>query len=109
MCAFPILGVYEKSEDIKKRFAGVLDGEAYDAKFIFSEIGYNFQSDEIHAAFGLEQLKRLPGFSRKRRGHFRDLVAFFGRYERWFTLPIPHPQEKTRLCELTPRSWTVEG
>ncbi|MDP3963910.1 MAG: aminotransferase class I/II-fold pyridoxal phosphate-dependent enzyme [bacterium] len=90
-----LFGVYEKSEDIKKRFAGVLDGEAYDAKFIFSEVGYNFQSDEIHAAFGLEQLKRLPGFSRKRRNHFGNLMNFFRKHDRWFTLPVQHAKVKT--------------
>jgi len=42
----------------------------YDAKFIFSEIGYNFQSNELSGAFGLEQLKRLKKFTVKRQRNF---------------------------------------
>ena len=37
-----LFGAHEKSEDIKKRFASnsKIDGKIYDAKFIFSEVGY---------------------------------------------------------------------
>ena len=90
-----LFGFYEKSEELKKRFAGVLDGDVYDAKFIFSEIGYNFQSTEIHAAFGLEQLKKMSLFSRKRRSNFNILMKFFKKYEKFFILPKQNPQVKT--------------
>lgn len=90
-----LFGAYEKSEEIKKRFAGRLGGEVYDAKFIFSELGYNFQSTEIHAAFGLEQLKRLPEFTKKRRANFAELRKFFKTYERFFILPEQHKKAET--------------
>lgn len=90
-----LFGAYEKSEEIKKRFAGRLDGEVYDAKFIFSELGYNLQSTEIHAAFGLEQLKRLPEFINKRRARFAELRKFFKVYERFFILPEQHKKAET--------------
>ena len=32
---------------------------AYDGKYIFSDLGYNFLPSEISAAFALEQLKKL--------------------------------------------------
>lgn len=90
-----LFGVYEESEALKKRFAGTLDGEPYDAKFIFSEVGYNFQSTELNAAFGLEQLKRFPGFARRRKKNFKELKSFFKRYERFFVLPVTHQEADT--------------
>lgn len=90
-----LFGVNEKSEDIKKRFAGRVDGQIYDAKFIFSEIGYNFQSTELSAAFGLEQLKRLEKFSAQRKKRFGELLEFFKRYQSFFTLPVQHPASST--------------
>ncbi len=83
-----LFGVNEKSEDIKKRFAGKVEGEPYDAKFVFSQIGYNMQSGELNAAFGLEQLKRLKTFGAARKHNFKRLYKFFGTYPEWFTLPL---------------------
>ena len=90
-----LFGNHEQSEDINKRFAGTIDDIPYDAKFVFSEIGYNFQPNEIAAAFGLEQLKRLPGFTEKRVAHFSRLINFFVRFEEYFVLPIQHKDVKT--------------
>ena len=87
-----LFGIYEQSEEIRKRFKGSLAGRRYDAKFIFSEIGYNFQATELNGAFGLEQLKRLPGFIAKRRKNFEQLRRFLTRYEEFFILPQSHPQ-----------------
>ena len=52
--------VFNESEGIKKRFSVKVDGIPYDGKYIFHDIGYNFLPSEISAAFGLEQLKKLP-------------------------------------------------
>jgi CDP-6-deoxy-D-xylo-4-hexulose-3-dehydrase len=49
----------EKSEKIENRFNIALDGIDYDAKFVFENVGYNVEGNEIGAAFGLEQLKNL--------------------------------------------------
>jgi len=81
-----LFGEYEKSEEIKKRFTGKIDGKIYDAKFIFSEIGYNFQSAEINGAFGLEQLKRFAEFTKLRRRVFDTLHKFFNNYKNFFIL-----------------------
>lgn len=87
-----LFGVYEKSEDIEKRFSGKIGGEPYDAKFIFSEVGYNFQATEIAAAFGLQNLKRLPGFAKKRRENFKRLLQFFIEWDHFFVLPHQLPE-----------------
>lgn len=88
-------GYHEKSEDLKKRFAASIDGKPYDAKFVFSEIGYNFQPSEIQGAFGLEQLNRFQLFAKKRRTNFNILNNFFSSYEDFFILPKVHPDAQT--------------
>ncbi len=90
-----LFGFYEKSEELKKRFTGDLDGMPYDAKFVFSELGYNFQSTEINAAFGLEQLKRFPQFVARRRKNAKMLLDFFKKYEDFFVMPKAHPKAET--------------
>lgn len=82
-----LFGEGMESERPENRFNVELEGIAYDRKFVFSEMGYNFLPLEISAAFGLEQLKRLPGFMDTRRESFADLLEFFGQYEHLFTLP----------------------
>ena len=47
------------SENINRRLNVKLKGFDYDKKFIFSEVGYNFEPSEIGASFGLVQLKKL--------------------------------------------------
>jgi len=87
-----LYGAYEKSEEIKKRFAKTIKGRTYDGKFIFSEIGYNFQTTEIQAAFGLVQLKNLPENAETRKKNFNRLFSFFKKYENLFVLPVWHPK-----------------
>lgn len=87
--------LFGESEALADRFNTQIDGIDYDAKFIFSEIGYNFQSTELCAAFGLAQLDRLPDFSAKRKANFARLLSFFHQYEDLFTLPIQTPNTET--------------
>src|SRR3989338_7819810 len=51
-----------ESEEPEYRFGVKLAGIPYDRKFLFTEIGYNFQSTDIAAAFGLAQLKKFSQF-----------------------------------------------
>jgi CDP-6-deoxy-D-xylo-4-hexulose-3-dehydrase len=51
--------LYKDSENIKNRLNIKLSGYDYDKKFVFSEIGYNFEPSEIGASFGLVQLKKF--------------------------------------------------
>ena len=82
-----LFGIHEASEDIEKRFKGSVEGSSYDAKFMFSQIGYNMQCTESEAAFGLVQLERLKEFSKTRLKNFTELMHFFKQYEHFFVLP----------------------
>lgn len=83
------------SEDLQIRFNAHIGSLDYDAKFIFTEVGYNMQSTELNAAFGLAQLDRLPDFSAKRKKNFARLLTFFKQYEDLFILPEQTPYTET--------------
>ena len=77
----------DETEDINKRFNARVGDVQYDSKFIFEEVGYNFLPLEISSAFGLEQLRKLPVFSRIRQQNFSELEKHFSQYEEFFILP----------------------
>ena len=78
---------FNESENINKRFNIKVDGVDYDAKYVFSDAGYNFLPSEISAAFALVQLKKLKDNIRKRNKNFEYLLNFFGKYDGLFELP----------------------
>lgn len=82
-----LFGENANSELIKNRFSGKIGNIPYDNKFIFSEVGYNFLPLELSAAFALKQMERLPGFLKKRKDNFEDLMNFFGKRDEFFILP----------------------
>jgi len=59
----------------------------YDHKYIYSHIGYNLKVTDMQAAIGVEQLKKLPAFIKKRRVNFKALYDSLERYERFFVFP----------------------
>jgi len=75
------------SENIKKRLDIKLQGYDYDKKFVFSEIGYNFEPSEIGAAFGLVQLKKFKNFSKIRVKNFNSHKIFFSKLDNFFIKP----------------------
>lgn len=75
------------SEDIDSRFDVEVGGVNYDAKFLFTRIGYNFEPSELGAAFGLVQLDRLGANIEARARNFQQQLSFFAGYEEWFVLP----------------------
>jgi CDP-4-dehydro-6-deoxyglucose reductase, E1 len=79
--------VFAESESTQARFGIEIDGIPYDAKYVFDQIGYNFEPSEIGAAFGLVQFKRLPGFLKSRQATFDRHKAFFAQHEEFFLLP----------------------
>lgn len=85
----------DESEDLSQRFGVEVEGIQYDAKFIFSETGYNFLPVEVSAAFGLEQLKKLKIFAETRLKNFTQLYEFFLRYQQFFILPKQLPEVRT--------------
>ncbi len=79
--------VYTSSEKISNRFNFKLDGKYYDNKFVFSEIGYNFEPSEIGASFGIEQLKKFKKFKKIRSINFGLHLKFFSNYKDLFITP----------------------
>ena len=75
------------SENIKKRLEIKLEGFDYDKKFVFSEIGYNFEPSELGASFGLVQLKRFSVFSKIRNKNFFLHKNFFSKFNNLFIVP----------------------
>lgn len=91
--------LFGETEDIHKRFARNISGIAYDAKFVFSEMGYNFLPLEVSAAFGNVQLQKFPAFARARKRNFAELMRFFAHWPQFFHLPIETPGADTNwLC-----------
>jgi CDP-6-deoxy-D-xylo-4-hexulose-3-dehydrase len=85
---------FNESEDINKRFNIKVSGINYDAKYIFSELGYNFLPSELSAAFAIEQIKKLTNNIKIRNKNFDYLKNFFGKYD-FFKLPEQYPGVKT--------------
>ncbi len=79
--------ILKDSEDINQRLKIKLKGVEYDKKFVFSELGYNFEPSEIGASFGLEQLKKFKKFSKVRNDNFYSHYNFFKNYTNYFILP----------------------
>ena len=85
------------SESIKSRLDIKLMGVEYDKKFVFSELGYNFEPSEIGAAFGLEQLKKFSKFSKIRNENFKSHSNFFKKYKEIFIIPKVLKNVKTNF------------
>ena len=59
-----------------ERFGKLADGTDYDLIFVFDTIGYNFEPNELSAAYGLVQMDKLPGFNEQRRANWNKLKDF---------------------------------
>ena len=46
----------------------------YDHKYVYSHFGYNLKATDMQAAVGCAQLKKFPGFVKKRRHNFERLL-----------------------------------
>ena len=87
--------LFSQSETIENRFNVALDGIPYDAKFVFEELGYNLEPNEMGAAFGLVQLDKLVANIEAREANFARHRAFFSDYDDWFLLPRQLPAART--------------
>ena len=85
------------SENIKKRLNIKLRGYNYDKKFVFSEIGYNFEPSEIGGSFGLIQLKKFRKFSKIRNQNFYLHKVFFSKFKNIFITPKIYKNVKTNF------------
>jgi len=75
------------SENIRKRLNVKLMGFDYDKKFVFQDIGYNFEPSEIGASFGLQQLVKFKKFSGLRNKYFKMHSNFFKILDNFFIIP----------------------
>ena len=87
--------VFNESENATKRFNVKVSGIDYDAKYIFSDLGYNFLPSEISAAFALEQIKKLKNNILIRKKNFEYLKKFFENFKKYFKLPEQNTGVKT--------------
>jgi CDP-6-deoxy-D-xylo-4-hexulose-3-dehydrase len=73
----------------KKRFGWKLGAlpYGYDHKYIYSHIGYNLKVTDMQAAIGVEQLKKLTYFVKKRRDNFNTLYNGLKQYRDALILP----------------------
>ena len=85
------------SEDIKKRLNIKLKGVDFDKKFVFSEVGYNFEPSEIGASFGLVQLSKLSKFQKIRNLNINLHNKFFSNYKNYFIAPKINKNVKTNF------------
>ncbi len=86
---------YYGSKKKDHNFWEELDGIHYDNQFIFDELAWNFEPSEMGAAFGLEQLKKLPTNWARRQRNFKLYTDFFKQYENLFVLPRELPGVNT--------------
>ena len=89
--------VIKDSENINRRLSVKLKGFDYDKKFIFSEVGYNFEPSEIGASFGLVQLKKFKHFSNVRNRNFKLHYDFFKKLKNYFIVPKIEKNVKTNF------------
>ena len=66
--------------------------KGYDHKYVYSSIGYNLKPLDVQCAVGVEQLKKLPEFAKKRRENFAALCGALKRYEKFLILPRTLPE-----------------
>ena len=85
------------SENIQKRLSIKLKGYDYDKKFVFSEVGYNFEPSEIGASFGLIQLKKFNKFSKIRVRNFDQHKIFFDKLKHLFISPKINKEIRTNF------------
>ena len=89
--------LYKDLENIKNRLDIKLKGYDYDKKFVFSEVGYNFEPSEVGASFGLVQLKKFNKFNKIRNNNFNLHLNFFGKFKDFFITPKINKDVKTNF------------
>ena len=85
----------EQSEAIENRFNVDLDGIEYDAKFVFQTVGYNLEGNELGAAFGMTQLKKLDENIATRQKNFKTQCDFFEQHSEYFCNPVEEAKSNT--------------
>ena len=71
------------SREQSRRSEMELENPDIDPRFLFVNIGYNLRPMEIQAAFGLEQLSRLPAMNESRRENVNRIRNAFVGHPDW--------------------------
>ncbi len=66
----------------------------FDHKYIFSEIGYNLKSSDLHAALGINQVKRIHKYIDTRNDNWNFYREAFEEFKKFFLLPEPTAHSK---------------
>lgn len=61
--------------------------EGFDHKYIYGELGYNLKLSDLHAAIGVAQIDRLPGFIKTRKSNFDYLTKKLQPLSKYLKLP----------------------
>jgi CDP-6-deoxy-D-xylo-4-hexulose-3-dehydrase len=72
-----------------KEWIPTLQGEIFDHKYVYDEIGYNLKPIELQCSMGLKQLDKLPKIHELRRRNYKLLFDIYKDYEEFFHLPRP--------------------
>lgn len=80
----------------RRRFDNIFDGlpDGYDHKYVYNNIGYNLKPLDVQCAMGLEQLKKLPYFTQRRKENFAALYQGLQKWEQYFILPQALPKSE---------------
>ncbi|WP_235736442.1 DegT/DnrJ/EryC1/StrS family aminotransferase [Nocardioides alcanivorans] len=65
-----------------------LDGVDYDNDFIFDELSWNFEPQELGAAYGVVQLNKLGDNYKIRKATWQAYTEAYGRFPQFFTTPV---------------------
>lgn len=84
----------EKSIVDQDRHVPLTLPDGYDHKYVYSHLGYNLKGDDLRAAIGLVQLKKLPQFVEARRRNWQRLRDGCADLEEFFVLPEATPGSK---------------
>jgi len=71
--------------------------QGYDHKYVYSHFGYNLKATDLQAAIGCAQLKKLDGFTARRRENFKKLTVLLQPAKDQLILP--------ESCENSNPSW----
>ena len=63
----------------------------YDHKYVYSHFGYNLKATDLQAAIGVEQLKKFPGFIKRRQHNWERLYRALEKASDRLILPEPSP------------------
>lgn len=70
----------------------------YDHKYVFGEIGYNLKVTEMQAAIGLAQMRKLPGFIKRRKANHAHLLKRLRVYPELIMPAAPEHSDPSWFC-----------